>query len=178
MDIEFSSINLYDNIWRLSHLLEGYDLKYTSTRKHTTTSKPIAYYKKEKIYNEYTFFFETRGLKTLRVTYSFVEFLTHVGGLAVALFFCLMVMIGCLPNRSFNFDLVTKHMKVKRRATKVMHMSTVLPLDNTRIKMIFDNAGIDKISYLRKTFLTFVMTPSCCNRRFKNTRLNRVLKRG
>lgn len=178
MDIEYSSIQLYDSIWRISHILEGRDLKYTSTRKHTTTTKPIAYYKNDKIYNEYSFFFETRGLKTMRITYSFVEFLTHVGGLSVALFFCLMVFIGFMPSRSFNFDLVTKHMKIKRRATKVMHMSTVLPLDNTRIKMIFDNSGIDKIAYLRKTFMTFVMCPSCCNRKFENTRLSRVLKRG
>lgn len=106
-----------------------------------------------------------------------LSLLADLGGMEDALVFFLSPLVVSIAYRSFQYDLVTRHMKVKKRTQKL----TKMPKEQINEKMayqIFNLAGIHRIDKKKRNACFLIYCPFCCTRRVKFQKLTKLISRG
>ena len=103
--------------------------------------------------------------------------LEDIGGMEEAICLVLAPFVTSIAARSFNYDLVTKHMKVKKRSGKKTKIPTD-PVDEKLANSIFDLAGITSIDSLGRGACAMICLPFSCHRKGHSKAIATLLKRG
>lgn len=87
-----------------------------------------------------------------RRVYTIFNVLEDFGGIEESICLVCAPFVAKIAERSFNYDMVSKHMKIKRRNTKKYKMPAGV-VDAQMAKNIFDLSSIHQIKSLNSDFL-------------------------
>ena len=103
--------------------------------------------------------------------------LEDFGGIEEAIVLAMAPFVATIAQRSFKYNLVAKHMKIKKRNKGRPQMPTE-SVNELGAKAIFKLAGINNIQKWFGSAFQMICCPSFCHMTRKSRNLNKILNRG
>lgn len=177
INVEYTKVELFDTQFRIFDDLPEKEVEYTSCEMKLQTTGVGLIVDSQKIYASTNFFLVEKGRLYKRRVVTVFNVLEDFGGIAEAIALVMAPLVVQMASRSFNYDLVSRHMKVKKRNKKQSDMPTD-KIDEDVAKSIFRQAHIYSVDKLRRGYTAFLVCPKSCRLSQEKKIISKIMDRG